>query len=93
MCLGTAGTVVALHEIAGVTMAMVEFPFAPTQNCLSYVDSLVVGERVLVSGGAVLERVTEEEACERASFGAALLAAWDRLDGQIEVRSEEGGTQ
>lgn len=80
MCLGTAGTVVEVQTTAGLTMARVEFLYAPEQTCLSYVEDLAVGDRVLVAGGAVLERVTEEEACERASLGAALLEAWDRYE-------------
>lgn len=82
MCLGTAGTVVKLETRAGLTMARVEFSFAPPQDCLCYIDDLEVGDRVLVAGGAVLERVSEDEAAERDSFGAVLLAAWDQLEGE-----------
>lgn len=82
MCLGTAGTVVKLETTAGLTMARVEFSFAPPQDCLCYIDDLEVGDRVLVAGGAVLERVSEDEAAERDSFGAVLLAAWDQLEGE-----------
>ncbi len=82
MCLGTAGTIVRVETTAGLTMARVEFTFAPPQDCLCYIDDLQVGDRVLVAGGAVLERVTEEEACERESFGALLLAAWDKVEGE-----------
>lgn len=82
MCLGTAGTVVKLETTAGLTMARVEFSFAPPQDCLCYIDDLEVGDRVLVAGGAVLERVSEDEAAERDSFGAVLLAAWDKLEGE-----------
>lgn len=81
MCLGTAGTIVRLETNAGLTMARVEFSFAPPQDCLCYVDNLAVGDRVLVAGGAVLERVSEEEAVERDSFGALLLVAWDNVEG------------
>jgi hydrogenase maturation factor len=75
MCLGTAGEVVEVMENAGLVMARVQFPAAPEQLCLSYVEALEPGDRVLVSGGAVVERVTEEEAEERNSLAALLIDA------------------
>ncbi|MGD9933217.1 MAG: HypC/HybG/HupF family hydrogenase formation chaperone [Dehalococcoidia bacterium] len=90
MCLGTAGTVVALHESAGLVMATVDFPYAPTMQCLSYVEDLACGDRVLVAGGAVIERVTEEEATERNTFGAMLLGAWEDLTNEPTNQPTEG---
>jgi hydrogenase maturation factor len=44
---------------------------------MSYLPDLRIGDYVLVSGGAVLERIEEEEAMERACFADILLRAFD----------------
>ncbi len=77
MCLGTAGQVIDVRETAGLVMVEVDFPNGPRRTALSYVEDIQVGDFVLVSGNAVIERVSEEEAEERASFATIMLAAFD----------------
>ena len=85
MCLSTAGRVVEVQETAGVITARVVFERAPEQTCLSYLEDIRVDELVLVAGGAILERVSTEEAEERETFASMLLQAL------VELQPTPGG--
>ncbi len=88
MCLSTAGRVASIEERGGILLASVEFEDRPSQLCMSYVAGLMPGDRVLVAGGAVLERIDEEEALERASFADILLRAFDEVEAVHEGGNE-----
>lgn len=75
MCISAPGRVIGVRETGGVVTAQVAFEASPEQVCLCYIDSVVVGDLVLVAGGAIVERVTEQEAAERALLASALLEA------------------
>lgn len=79
MCVTTAGRVTEIRSSDGFVTLRVTFESAPEQVCLSYIDGVELGDFVLVTGGAVVERVTEEEAAERAILAEALLDALAEL--------------
>lgn len=67
-------------------VARVSFGSAPDQTCLSYVDDIATGDFVLVAGGAVVERISGEEAAGLLELPAAMLEAL------AEIQDSPGGS-
>jgi len=80
MCVSTAGRVAEVSEVEGIVTARVVFDGAREQVCLSYIEGVEAGDFVLVAGGAIVERVSAEEAAERGELARALLDAAAQLN-------------
>jgi hydrogenase maturation factor len=57
MCIGKTAEVLELQEQSGITTCRVRFSDGHEAACLSYLDDLSPGDLVLVSGGAVVDRL------------------------------------
>jgi len=76
MCLTAPATVVRVEERGGICVVTVRSVDEGVRDCITYVDGLVPGERVLIAGGAIVERVHEVTEAED-SLGALLIEAFD----------------
>ncbi len=86
MCTSRPGRVSDLRAEGGIVVARVSFDSAPDQTCLSYVDGIATGDFVLVAGGAVVERISGEEAQGLSELSAAMLQAL------AEIQDPAGGS-
>lgn len=86
MCTSSPGRVSSIREDGGIVVARVSFDLAPDQTCLSYVDGIAPGDFVLVAGGAVVERISGEEAAVLSELSAAMLEAL------AEIQDPAGGS-
>ncbi len=76
MCLTSPAVVVRVDERGGITVIRVSSPDEGQRDCITYVDGLAPGDRVLIAGGAIVERF-EEEAPGPESFADLLIQAFD----------------
>lgn len=76
MCLTSPATVVRVGERGGICVVTVTTADEGERECLTYVDGLEPGDRVLVAGGAIVEK-SEDLPDEAFSLTAALLEAFD----------------
>jgi hydrogenase maturation factor len=85
MCLTSPATVIRVAERGGICVVTVLTPDEGERDCLTYVEGLEPGERVLIAGGAIVERF-EEERAEDCSLASLLIEAFD-------ATHQPGGTQ
>lgn len=76
MCLTSPATVIRVAERGGICVVTVLTADEGERDCLTYVDGLEPGERVLIAGGAIVERFDDESAAE-CSLGSLLIEAFD----------------
>ena len=76
MCLTTPATVLRVAERGGICVVTVLSPDEGERDCLTYVKDLQPGERVLVTGGAIVERFDEDAACDL-PLASLLIEAFD----------------
>jgi len=69
--------VTQVEERGGITVVTVQSPDEGTRQCITYVPELAPGDRVLIAGGAIVERLSADEPGEPPSFGALLIEAFE----------------
>ncbi len=77
MCLTSPAIVTRVEERGGITVVSVRSEDEGVRECITYVHEVEPGDRVLIAGGAIVERLAAQEPVPPASLGALLIEAFD----------------
>jgi hypothetical protein len=88
MCLTSPATVTSVEERGGISIVSVEQADEGQRECITYIDGLKPGDRVLIAGGAIVERLPEHPE-PKVSLAGLLIAAFDATHSNQEVPDHE----